>query len=741
MKLFDVDWLGFFKRLAVWNRLTLSTRQFLAQLKSNTAVNAGEFGNDLQPLANARFLLLYADGRRAKLHKDCLSFACAIRAMCRHDILNQPDVRMLSDYIRDHFTYAEQAALSPDGPSYHGDAPDLARDAMSVRWLNDFLALKNIEQAQEWESRRRQNAYYHMRDSEELILDSSKVLTAIQSIIRQFMSSTEPVSFGELSGRFKRLGLPLLAAATYAGIRYLLLFPSMRHDDMTPMVTLWPPLLERHQRPKAKPPRAVTPEQTTLDCAYLMEDMTTVLVGASGEPPRIRSSDHALFAKAREQLESSLLSIPEWLAQTVGCTPGRRVATALEFLQAFRLIETRGTLGKDLRMEPTAEAREWLGRSGKDRLRSILDRLKAETPRKSEQPYVPAKDDVDTDDAEHAARFAREMLRLAELDDEDDDDDDYNSPFMSDGYDHRLGFLPQTVSLGFDAACDLDIPGALIDAYGSLARRRFVAFSQFVEYHTRQANPLLSLHLAAEPRNVQISWSRRNLTDEKAEQLWSQLLVDFFCLRLLPLGGAQVGLTGTAGDLCIALTDAGRYLLELTKDFDYGQHHDQQGHIVVQPNFDIVFLSPDPLAEATIARFAERTGNGTGTLFRITMKSVFAAASTDMTAEQVLGTLRDTSTKAIPSNVRSEIQGWFDRCGRVAIKSAVLIHCPDVQTASRVLAAGGKKLASISDTVLELVDHKFKAPLVKKLKETGVFVDQSSQPAVRRPKRRRRRRW
>jgi hypothetical protein len=71
---------------------------------------------------------------------------------------------------------------------------------------------------------------------------------------------------------------------------------------------------------------------------------------------------------------------------------------------------------------------------------------------------------------------------------------------------------------------------------------------------------------------------------------------------------------------------------------------------------------------------------------------------------------------------------------------ALPLQRPNAQVATRVLAAGGKKLTPISDTVVELADRKFKAPLVKKLKETGVFVDQSSQPAVPKPKRRRRRR-
>jgi len=97
------------------------------------------------------------DRQRVKLHKDCLSFARAIRAMCRHDILEQPDATVLHNYIVDHYTRAEQAALSPDGRSYNFSAHGLTRDAMSVGWLNDFLSLKTFEQAQEWESLRERN--------------------------------------------------------------------------------------------------------------------------------------------------------------------------------------------------------------------------------------------------------------------------------------------------------------------------------------------------------------------------------------------------------------------------------------------------------------------------------------------------------------------------------------------------------------------------------------------------------
>ena len=746
MKLFNLDWLDFFERLDVWDQLALSTRQVFAQLKSNTVVRAEEFGDDLQLLAEAEFLNVYIDGQRAKLHKHCLSFARAIRAMCRHDILEQQNADVLQSYIVDHYTTAEQAALLPNGRSYHANAHDLARDAMSVAWLNDFLSLKNLEQAREWESLRQQNRYCYQRDPEETILSSNKTLTVAQSIIRRFMSSTEPVAFRDLRGRFKRVDLRVLATAAYAGIRYLLLFPSMRHDDMTPMINIWPAIPRRLHRPKAKLPKTVTPDQT-FHCAYLMEDMTTVLIGASGDPPRVRSSDNALFTKAQMQLESNLTPVPEWLKQIEGCTRSRRVQAAVEFLQAFRFIETRGIHGKDLRFEPTTEAQDWLGMSSKDRLKTILDRLKPDQSQnkplglQTNHRNLPGDVESELDSIEDEARFARDMLVLAGLDDEDDDDYDYDdAPFTSYGHDDRCDFLPQTVSWAADPVSDLDLPAALIDTYGTLACRRFVPFSQFVEYHMQRANPLLSRGSGAKPLKIEVGWSWRTPTDEEAENLWGQLLVDFFRLRLLPLGGAHIGLTGKSGTLCIALTDAGRYLLDLAKDFEYGQSHDQQKHIVIQPNFDIVFLSPAPLAEATIARFADRKANGMGTLFKITRKSIFTAASCNMTAEQVLDTLGELCTKAIPTNVTREVRDWFDQCGRVAIKSTILIRCPNAQVATRVLAAGGKKLTPISDTVVELADRKFKATLVKKLKETGVFVDQSSEPAAPKPNRRRRRR-
>ncbi len=728
MKLFDLDWLDFIERSCVWENLTQGTRRIFVQLKPNNAVLAKDFGGDLQLLTDAGFVTMYVDGVRAKLHKSCTPFARAIRAMWRHDILGQPDAAMMQNYIADHLTRVEQDALLPDRQRYYSNASDLVRGAMSVAWMEDLLSLKNLKQAQTWEELRRQpEQYYGRRNSEPTFFSSGKMLAATQTVIKQFMASTGPVAFADLSAQFKKMPLPLLANAVYAGIRYLLFFPSIRHDDLTPMINIWPTIQQHLHRPKAKSPRAVIPDQT-FHCAYLMEDMTTVLVGASGEPPRVRSSDFALFAKAQQQIESNLTPVPDWLGQMEQFAVHERVQTTVKFLQGFQFLGFQGTQGKDFRLEPTAEAREWLGLPSKERLKTILDRLKPGPSKASKQ--------------KNARDLARREAIFSGLGAEDDDDfyDDYDDiGFISYDHDGYVGFLPQTAKLVVESDSGLDISAALIDAYRTLARRRFVRLSDFLEYHAQQANPLLKRCSGTEPLKLRIGWSWRTPTEEEAESLWVRVLIDFFRLRLLPLGGAEVGLVGASKDVCIALSGSGRYLLDLARDFDYDQSDAQQGHIVVQPNFDIVFLSPSPLAEATIARFADRMANGTGTLFKITKNSTFAAASCNMTADQMLDTLQGLCAKAIPTNVTREVRDWFGQCGRVAIKSTFLIRCPDAQIATRVLSVGGKKLTPISDTVIELADHNFKAPLVKKLEKAGVFVDLSSTAAAVIPKRRARR--
>jgi hypothetical protein len=218
---------------------------------------------------------------------------------------------------------------------------------------------------------------------------------------------------------------------------------------------------------------------------------------------------------------------------------------------------------------------------------------------------------------------------------------------------------------------------------------------------------------------------------------WARILQSYWHAYLVPLGGAEVGLAD-GGRLVFRLTDVGRYILGLADRFSYrSEGPETGGEVVVQPNFEIVFLTPSPLAEATLARLAERSrsqthGRGVGALFKITTASIFAAAATGLTAEQALATLRELSHKPLPLNVEREIQGWCGQCRRVTVRRAVLIHCPDAPTAARVVAVSGRKASLLSETVVELADAKFQAELMKKLKALGIFVEAADEKGKRR---------
>jgi hypothetical protein len=147
------------------------------------------------------------------------------------------------------------------------------------------------------------------------------------------------------------------------------------------------------------------------------------------------------------------------------------------------------------------------------------------------------------------------------------------------------------------------------------------------------------------------------------------------------------------------------------------------GEVVVQPDFEVVFLAPAPRVEVEIGRFAERTGSGVGALFRITRASVLRASEQGATAEQVLGALAEVSRQELPSNVARQIRDWMGSARQVRMRPAVLLECPDEDTAARIQGLVRGKVAKLTPTVLRLTAAQDAYPaLLKRLKEKGIFV-------------------
>ena len=79
----------------------------------------------------------------------------------------------------------------------------------------------------------------------------------------------------------------------------------------------------------------------------------------------------------------------------------------------------------------------------------------------------------------------------------------------------------------------------------------------------------------------------------------------------------------------------------------------------MQPNYEVVFLTRSPGAEAELGRFCERIGREVGVLFRITRASLGRARAAGLDAGMVRAALMRGSRSPLPSNVEHEIDGWM----------------------------------------------------------------------------------
>ena len=253
----------------------------------------------------------------------------------------------------------------------------------------------------------------------------------------------------------------------------------------------------------------------------------------------------------------------------------------------------------------------------------------------------------------------------------------------------------------------------------------FIPLEQFLQYHALENNPLHALSSSSATDPLGLMYYGAGDPRESYRSLWRSALVQFLASRLFAFGGASIGRLND-GALCFALTDVGRYLLGAADSFAYGTS--VTADVVIQPNFDVVFLGIAPSVEATIARFAERVGNPPGLAFKITQRSVFGASETGMTSAEVIDSLTAVSSKPVPKNVQREIAGWMAAVRRASLRRVEVIECADEESAGRVLTLLGAKVRQLTGTMFELraATGSARAATLKKLRAGGVFVSDAT---------------
>jgi hypothetical protein len=663
MKTFDFDWTRFIDHVPAWESLPMPCREFfLFHCETNRRMPLRDISIDVTPLLDERFLEHAANPSYVKLRRFCLPFHRIMRIMARRSFFGEGKVRTrnLQAYLDAYLSKPDQLALG-DGRA----AP--SRQVSQTSWLDAFLRADSFRV---WEE-----AHRSERRTTRMLFESEDCFRKTKQIIQVLMRGANPLMFSGLQDALGVAELADYAASIRAGIAYALLFPSMHDGNLLPAIGIWPGIHERLHRPKTSRPGAAAAVEE-FHRAYLMDDMTALLVACAGKPLRLREYGTELYAADARKVEANLSPLPAWLKPLSPRGHKSRVETARDALRCMGLTETMSREGGEWLISGK-QGRQWLVLPPRDRLRTILDMLRERAEQEADLGCM-------------------------------------DTP--------ELHFMPYCRPLVYVASRPSNMTLLLGRAFGGLSTDTFTLLDEFLLYEAREANPWIERRKAG----VKVAdsdygpcFAHEGMLDDELEELWAKKLKVFLAERLIPLGGARIG--RASGDaILISLSDAGRYLLALAEDFEYGG--EERSEILVQPNFDIVFVSPSPAAEAGVSRFAERVGRQVGTVFKLTRESIFDAFVTGLNADTVLRALAEISRKPVPGNVERQIRDWFAQCRKVGLSSAVLIRCPDKETALRVRSVGGHKLKPLSTTVLELTDKGYLKTLDRRLRQHGIAV-------------------
>ena len=405
----------------------------------------------------------------------------------------------------------------------------------------------------------------------------------------------------------------------------------------------------------------------------LIDDMATLLVEATAAPPRIKAGEFALFARARDAIGTALTGLPGWIRDQEGpLARDVRIDTAAYYARQLGLAAAVGERGKDLSLVVTERGRRWLARAATDRLKQVVD--------------------VVRDGADGG------------------EDDSADAGTLQAG----LDYLPYDPNLEYAWIPDADCRRAIVDAFRSIATADAVGLDHFLRRDCPGHNPLRDLSVLP------------YVQEEDLEQRWISAVLAFFNRRLIALGGVALGPL-TDGQLGFRLTSVGRYLLGETEQFELDAP-DETGDVLVQPNFELVFLAPSLDAQLRARAVAEATPalqgpESIGTLFVLSRESVQRAVSAGQGAEQVLASLRELSKHPLPDNVERQVAAWAAEVRWIELRPAVVVECGDAETAARVLAAAGKGGRELSATTVELLaGTRLTAAQRKKLMAAGIFV-------------------
>ncbi len=732
MQTMDFDWRVLLRHNATWDALPRGAREaFLGDLKPSP-FPLDALGAHRHALEKAGYVERTAKKRFGRLPARFAPMREMLRTLRTYPVPEKDVSPGGSGYIASQFDHAECLAFRT-----HSRRTFPLRDLTSfdpIGWTEAFLA-SDDERAWERDHGLGQRPGTRRVGKTKTYFASPEIFELTKSIWRWLSRSPAPRTLQSLLDEFQQHSLAHLAGALQGGVRYLILFPSVDPKTLRLRFGLLPRVLRWAQREPASLPAPVQVTES-FHGPFLLADLIQLLILCQADPQRLRTDDGCIYKRTQQAILDRTMPVPPEILGPASFATDDRVIFAQMMLMEMGLARVDHTRARGGHLRATQRAKTWLALDGKDQLKSVFDTVR-------EGAWQPP---LDRDEPPVDAGVAREDLSNEDLSNEDLSDGDLLDGDLLDEDFHDVDLLDEDD--GFRSGCgritahneeqlryagpSLLPPVSLEMLQAALDPARgtdFLPVDAYLDFAAEVSFPVTRDREKGAVLADAFDWPGSYYPRSKDQLIeeWKQILAKLLFRLLLPLGAIEVAPLED-DQIAFRITGMGEYFLRWASDFDYGVL--KRAEIVVQPNFEIVFLTPSPLAAARIGLFAEPTGSRgnsvssgqTGTLYKITHASILSAAAVGATSREILTILRDLSSKPVPKNVETEIEGWFARCRRVRVAKTVIIECPDEDTARRVLVSGKSLVRPLGAKFVELRDATTKAQLVRRLRKDGIFV-------------------
>jgi hypothetical protein len=549
-----------------------------------------------------------------------------------------------------------------------------------------------------------------------------------ERVLDVFRKAEGPIPMAELASRLPGSHPDEVRSVVDKLITHLAMVEDLQPGTWELMVGFLPSVraeLILASQPRRRPPLVICqrPAEIGPEEGALVNDLRALLLEVASEPPRLRQ-DHALFQKEGERFQALLEPLPAWLLQALNWSDAGRLTQALAWARALRLVKEIAE-GKEIRLRLTPKGHRWLTSGLDEQYAGIYDLLRTfatlndlySLEQKAFFSGPALFGDLGPGDMRFlgepvVARTVEKGKRLARY-------------WEAKPEDH------QALRASLDQALAVLEPGVFYRLDSVLAHLVFA-----------EHNPL---NLGRSPAEVAVYWHDRSVPplEEQREEAGRLSIEGFVRRRLIPLGGLRAAIDGE-GRLCIARLP--RY------DAYFGREISQAGpaptaevaaRVVVQPDFSVMVIGPNPAPAAELAPFCERTTRGGGlgaVVLKITRESVVKAVSHGMKPAEITARLQRHASNAVPANVLRQVQDWSNWVRQVTASTLTVLRCPDRDTADRVMGAMKRQAERVNDTLVALDRKKLTAAERQKLLGHGIIVE-GEPVGQERPAKSRKRRW